>query len=186
MKSQTGTCKYLAFRLLVAILAASAMGVPANAGHQSQGEGSGKEVIHIVTVPPPASGITIRSGSTISTMKGRSVLVNLGKLGHVEVSRDSRIQINYSDNFIIAPLYVGRVRISIPAGVSVNISTTDGEVISDGVKASFMVDITCGNTVVTVKTGHVELRADSEAEGKKIAEGATDSIGKPCTRKNAH
>jgi len=178
MKSKTGSCKYLAFCLLIAVLAGAGMGVPANAGHQAQEPSSKPIVTTAVNEKTPASGVTIVSGSTLETTNVTGLLVNLGKLGRVELSKNSRIKLSYSENFITGALYAGRVRVSTPAGVSANISTTDGEVVAkEGAATSLTIDIKCGNTIVKVKNGEVELHAGGEI--KKISAGEQGSVGTP-------
>lgn len=108
--------------------------------------------------------------------------MNLGKAGRVELSKNSGIKLSYSENSITGALYAGRVRISTPAGVSANISTTDGEVVAnEGAATSFTIDTSCGDTVVKVKNGEVELRAGGGV--KKISAGAQGSVGTPLAGK---
>src|SRR5947207_3307195 len=129
------------------------MAIPANAGHQLQAESAGKPIIKTsVNQREPASGIIIVSGSVVETMNVTGLLVNLGKLGRVELARNSRIKLSYSENLITGSLDTGRVRISSPAGVSANISTRDGDVVTDeGAATSYTIDTSCGDTIVTVK-----------------------------------
>lgn len=183
MKSKTGSCKYLAFCLLTAALTATGMAVPASAGHQAQ-EPSSKPVITTEVNERYPFGIRIVSGTTVvSGNVTGGLLVNLGKLGRVELSKNSKIKLSYSENFVTGSLYAGRVRVSTPAGVSANISTTDGEVVvaNEGAATSLTIDIECGNTVVKVKNGEVQLRAGGEA--KKISAGAQGSLGTPLAGK---
>lgn len=177
MKSKTGSCKYLALCLLIAALAAAWMGAPANAGHQAQ-EPSSKPIVTTTVNDRSPFGIRIVSGTTVETTNVTGLLVNLGKLGRVELSRKSRIKLSYSENFVTGSLYAGRVRFSTPPGVSANISTTDGEVVAnEGGATSFTIDTSCGDTVVKVKNGEVQLRAGDEV--KKISAGAQGSVGTP-------
>lgn len=182
MKNKTGSCKYLAFCLLTAALTATGMSVPANAGHQAQ-EPSSNPVITTEVNERYPFGIRIVSGTTVEAGNVTGgLLVNLGKLGRVELSRNSKIKLSYSENFIEGSLYAGRVRVSIPAGVSANISTTDGEVVAnEGGATSFTIDMSCGATVVKVKNGEVQLRADGEV--KNISAGAQSSVGTPLAGK---
>ena len=184
MKSETGYWKYLAFGLLTPVLAAAGIGMPAKAGHQAQAEPSSKPIITTsVNEKTPASGITIASGTIVETTNVPRLLVNLGKLGRVELSKNSRIKLSYSENLITGSLDAGRVRISSPAGVSANISTRDGDVVADDSAATaYTIDTSCGNTIVTVKNGQVELRSGGEV--KKIPAGAQGSVGTPRKRCN--
>lgn len=168
----------MAFCLLIAFLAAAWMGVPANAGHQAQ-EPSSKPIVTTTVNDRNPFGIRIVSGTTVETGNvAGALLVNLGKLGRVELSRNSKIELSYSENFVTGSLYAGRVRVSISAGVSASISTNLGEVVAnEGGATSFTVDTSCGDTVVKVKNGEVQLRAGDEV--KKISAGAQGSLGTP-------
>lgn len=179
----TGSCKYLAFCLLIAALTASGMVVPASAGYQAQAEPSGKQIVTTTVNDRDTFGIRIVSGTTVETGNAAGVLlVNLGKLGRVELSRNSKIKLSYSESFVTGSLYAGRVRVSIPEGMSANISTTDGEVVAnEGGATSFTIDTSCGATVVKVKNGEVQLRAGGEV--KKISAGAQGSVGTPLAGK---
>jgi len=182
MKSKTGSFKCLAFCSLIAVLAAAGMGVSANAGHQAQEPSSKPVITTSVNERAPASGVKIVSGSMVQTTNVTALLLNLGKAGRVELSKNSRIKLSYSENSIAGSLHAGRVRISTPAGVSANISTTDGEVVAnEGAATSFTIDTSCGDTVVKVKNGGVELRAGGGV--KKISAGAQGSVGTPLAGK---
>jgi formylmethanofuran dehydrogenase subunit C len=178
MKSKTASCKYLGFCLLIAFLAGAGRGVPANAGHQAQEPSSKPVITTSVNERPPASGVTIVSGSIVQTTNVTGLLVNLRKAGRVELSQNSGIKLSYGENSITGALFAGRVRVATPAGVSTSISTADGEVVvNEGAATSLTIDIECGNTVVKVKNGEVELRAGGEV--KKISAGEQGSVGTP-------
>ena len=126
------------------------------------------------------SGATVFSDSTVTTAKGSSAVVSLGKLGRVEVLPDTTMKLTYTDDGYTAMLSQGRVRLSTPSGTATattaTATTNDGSVVSTGRKAAeFLVDVTCGNTFVAVKKGTVELRAGNSV--KQIAAGNQDSAG---------
>lgn len=187
MKCKTTVFEYLS--LFVLMVALTGMDVTAQAGNQAQEKATAKPIVTIrIDEKPPASGIMISSGSTVSTVKGSRTLVNLGQLGRVEVLRNSRIKISFDDVSITSSLYAGTVRIATPDGVSASISTTDGDVVvsRNGAANAFTIDTECGNTVVTVKKGLVELHASGEV--RKIAAGSQGSLGTPqagCNRKSS-
>src|ERR1044072_2168488 len=119
----------------------------------------------------------ISSGSTVTTAKGSSAVVSLGKLGRVEMMPSSTMKLDYGDTGgATAMLSQGRVRVSSSSGVSVSVKTGDAEIISDQSRASrFTVDVSCGDTLVSVQSGRVELRAGNSV--KQIAAGGQDTAG---------
>ncbi len=157
-------------------------------GPESHGAGS-IAANHVVTVngTNANSGATVFSDSTVTTAKGSSAVVSLGKLGRVEVYPDSTAQLSFTDTSItVSMLSAGRVRVSSSSGVNATTSTPDGQIVSQGDERNeFIVDTTCGNTFVAVLHGRVELRAGSTV--KQIAAGGQDTagVGRPgCTPSN--
>jgi ferric-dicitrate binding protein FerR (iron transport regulator) len=127
------------------------------------------------------SGATVFSDSTVTTAKGSSAVVSLGKLGRVEVMPDSTMKLNFSANSVsVSMLEAGRVRVSSSSGTGATATTKDGEISAKGARANeFAVDTSCGDTLVAVKKGKVELRAGNTV--KQIAAGSQDSAGTATT-----
>ena len=123
------------------------------------------------------SGATVFSDSTITTAARSSAVVSLGKLGRVEVLPSSTMKLSFSDaNVSVSMLDAGRVRVSSSSNVTTTATTRDGQITSIGNQRNdFIVDTSCGNTFVAVKSGRVELRAGSTV--KQIAAGNQDSAG---------
>lgn len=123
------------------------------------------------------SGATVFSDSTVTTAKGSSAVVSLGKLGRVEVMPDSTMKLSFTDSSVnVSMLEAGRVRVSSSSGVGATATTNDGEVTTKGSGENvFTIDTTCGNTLVSVKKGRVELRAGNSV--KQIAAGSQDTAG---------
>lgn len=146
---------------------------------QSQAGPSGKlAVVGEVSVNGTSaiSGATLFSDSTVTTAKGSSAVVSLGKLGRVEVMPESTMKLSFTDSSInVAMLEAGRVRVSSSSGVNAT-TTNDVTITASGVrKNEFTVDTKCGNTFVSVKKGSVELRAGNSV--KQIAAGGQDMAG---------
>lgn len=123
------------------------------------------------------SGATVFSDSTVTTAKGSSAVVSLGKLGRVEVTEESTMKLSFTEDSVsVEMLQAGRVEVSSSPGVSGTVNTKDGQVVaaSRG-RQMFTVDTKCGNTFVSVKVGRVELRAGSTV--KQIAAGNQDTAG---------
>ena len=58
------------------------------------------------------SGATVFSDSTVTTAKGSSAVVSLGKLGRVEVMPDTTMNLKFDGSSFTAMLEAGRVRVS--------------------------------------------------------------------------
>ena len=124
------------------------------------------------------SGGTLFSGSTIVTAENSSAIVSLSKMGRVELSPNSSLILNFTEENVTGMLDKGVAKVSTVAGVSVNIATKDGAVVVDGSQAtSFTVSTDRGNTVVTTEAGLAELR--SGAATQQIAAGENGTAGTP-------
>lgn len=84
------------------------------------------------------NGTTVFSSSKIAVAcaKGNSAIVNLGRLGRVELSPGTKIMLKFSDGAIGGDLLEGKAVVSTPAGVKVTINTPDGVTNADGKEAS--------------------------------------------------
>ncbi|HEX8188283.1 MAG TPA: hypothetical protein VF586_08030 [Pyrinomonadaceae bacterium] len=122
------------------------------------------------------SGATVFSDSTITTAQNSSAVVSLGKLGRVEVLPNSSLKLSFNETGVSGMLDSGRVRVSSSSGVSATVTTKDGAAVADNSQQNvFMVDVECGNTVVSTQSGKVELRAGDTV--KQIAAGGQDTAG---------
>nr|MBA3239984.1 hypothetical protein [Acidobacteriota bacterium] len=122
----------------------------------------------------------------VTTAKGSSAVVSLGKLGRVEVLPESSVKLSFNETGMTGMLDQGRVRVSSSSGVSAVVTTKDGSAVADSAQPNvFTVDIECGNTLVATQSGRVELRAGNAV--KQIAAGNQDTAGQAtpgtrCTR----
>ena len=132
------------------------------------------------------SGATVFSDSTVTTGQNSSAVVSLGKLGRVELLPNSSLKLSFTESSVSGMLSSGRVRVSSSTGVNASISTKDGMAVADANQPNvFMVDLECGNTLVSTQSGRVELRAGETV--KQIAAGNQDTVGQAtpgtrCTR----
>jgi hypothetical protein len=172
MISRTWSRKSIAFSLAVAILSVYSMVVLATPGQT--GPSGELSVSGQVTVNGQSaiSGATVFSDSTVTTAKGSSAVVSLGKLGRLDVLPESSIKLSFTDSGVTAMLDAGRVRVS--SGMTTSIVTKDGTAVADA-PAVFTVDVECGNTVVATQSGNVTLRGGDST--KQIAAGSQDSAG---------
>jgi hypothetical protein len=172
MISRTWSRKPIAFCLAVAVLSVYSMVVLATPGQT--GPSGELSVSGQVTVngQNAISGATVFSDSTVTTAKGSSAVVSLGKLGRVEVLPESSIKLSFTESGLTATLEAGRVRVSNLMMASV--VTSDGSAIADNASV-FTVDVECGNTKVATQSGNVVLRGGGA--DKQIAAGQDGSAG---------
>jgi hypothetical protein len=165
------------FALCLMTLSSIVIGV-SSAGSSQNVHGKITQKAGNVTVDgqPAAVNSDVNSGSTTTTAKGSSAVVSLGKLGRVEVMESTTTKLTYADSSLTAMLDAGRVRLSTPASATATVKTDDAEIVTVQKRAKeFTVDVTCGDTLVSVQKGTVELRAGTAV--KQIAAGSQDTAG---------
>jgi ferric-dicitrate binding protein FerR (iron transport regulator) len=166
----------ISLSLTVAIL--STFSMVALAAQEQSGASGELSVVGEVSVngTNAISGATVFSDSTVTTAKGSSAVVSLGKLGRVELLPNSSLKLNFTDNSVTSTLEAGRVRYSTSAGTAASVVTKDGSAVADSSQPNvFTVNVECGNTEVATQSGRVELRAGSAV--KQIAAGNQDTAG---------
>jgi hypothetical protein len=84
------------------------------------------------------TGTTVFTDSRIAVAcaKGNSAIVNLGKLGRIELSSGTKMLLRFSDGLISGDLLEGKAVVSSPAGVKVAVNTPDGVSSADGAEAA--------------------------------------------------
>ena len=103
-------------------------------------------------------GGTVFSDNVIATAEKSTAIVNLSKLGRVELSPSSDMKLSFSDKSIEGLLENGTAHISTLAGTSVNFATTDGFVVVDGSQAtSVTVEVVEGVTSLITTSGIAQL-----------------------------
>jgi hypothetical protein len=78
------------------------------------------------------TGTTVFTDSNIAVdcAKGNNAIVNLGKLGRIELVPGTKMILRFSDGLIAGDLQDGKAIINTPAGVKVAVNTPDGGVVS--------------------------------------------------------
>lgn len=74
----------------------------------------------------------------VACANGNRAIVNLGKLGRIEMTPGSQMVLKFSEGLISGDLVMGKITVSAPAGVRVAINTPEGISASDGKDASTM------------------------------------------------
>ena len=132
---------------------------------------------------PAATGDIVAAGSEVQTEKGSSAIVRLGKLGRVEALPSTTMKLRYDVNttthsFASIAILLGDGSVKISSGegmVNVESGLTATRASFGTQEKVFTVDRTCGNTLVSVAKGEVELRFGKTV--KQIAAGGQDTAG---------
>jgi hypothetical protein len=74
----------------------------------------------------------------VACAKGNGAIVNLGRMGRVELSPGAHIVLRFSEGLISGDLMEGNVMVNAPSGVKVSINTQDGVTATDGKEASVL------------------------------------------------
>jgi hypothetical protein len=78
------------------------------------------------------TGTTVFTGSNVvvDCTKGNSAIVNLGKLGRIELVAGTKMTLRFSDGLISGNIQDGKAVINTPGGVKVEVNTPDGGVVT--------------------------------------------------------
>lgn len=74
----------------------------------------------------------------VACAAGNRAIVNLGKLGRVELSPGSQMVLKFSDGLISGELVMGKIVVNSSAGVKVAINTPEGVSAADGKESSIL------------------------------------------------
>ena len=136
---------------------------------------------------PVTSNTTIVSGSTITTGDNSTAIINLGKIGKLEVSQTAVLTINFDDSNMSLNLDSGRTKVMSVQGITAKVTTKDGVVnATAGQINNFAVTVECSFTNVENQNGVVSLASGNG--NKLVAAGTEASLGvqqtgcKPCLR----
>jgi hypothetical protein len=130
MNSKTLIRKALSLCLTVAICAAYSM-VTLASTDKIAGELliSGKNSSVKVNGQTAQSGRSIFTASTISTPENTSAIINLGKLGKLELAPNTTANISFNEKGINGDLLSGKITV-LGATEAVNIKTTEGKTVT--------------------------------------------------------
>lgn len=122
------------------------------------------------------SGVSVFSKSTLKTAHNGSAVINLGRLGRVELGPDSEMSLRFSEDTVGGTLLSGKALFSASEGVKIAIVTADGETVSEGRQATVLtVDVRRGYTRVASSRGGAKVTAGARVEyvsaGQEVAVG---------------
>jgi hypothetical protein len=105
----------------------------------------------IANGPVTVNGNKVITGTTVFTdsniavdcVKGNSAVINLGKLGRIDLVAGTKMTLRFSDGLISGELQDGKAIISAPQDVKVEVKTADGVVTSNCVQQTVQQTSTC-------------------------------------------
>lgn len=104
------------------------------------------------------SGQSFFSTGVISTSETGSAIVNLGKLGNINLLPGSVLSLNLTENNISGNLSAGKIKIFANEGVAVNIQTVDGIINNDKNQAGvYTINVQSGTTKTVTEKGLISL-----------------------------
>lgn len=160
-KKASGLKRVTTFGLMLAVFISSTMFVLAAPDSKAlAGEiiisGSGDKSAVLFNGERTYSGRTFFSSGVIATPETSSAVVNLGKLGRINLAPNSNLSLNFTENTISGKLSSGQIKVFSTEGVSVNIETNDNAVSSQG--GVFTVNVQSGVTQAVAESGTISLR----------------------------
>ena len=158
MNSKLWIRKALSMCLCVAILATYSMVALANSGKiagelmVSGNSVNGEAPFAMVNGETAKSGRSIFSSSTITTPDSARAVINLGKLGKIELAPGTSLAVSFDENGISGDLSAGKIKV-LGTTESVSIKTADGNIVK----------LTAGQSVSA--SGRQDKDDDDDASG---------------------
>ena len=152
------------FGLMVAVFISSTMFVLAAPDSKAlAGEiivsGSGENSAVTLNGERAYSGRTFFSNGVIATPQTGSAVINLGKLGRINIAPNSLLSLSFTPNSISGKLSAGQIKVFSSEGVSVNIETSDNVVTNDANQSGvFTVNVLSGVTQAAAESGSISLK----------------------------
>lgn len=120
--------------------------------------GSGDKSAVMLNGERTYSGRTFFSSGVIATPETSSAVVNLGKLGRINLAPNSNLSLSFAENQISGKLTSGQIKVFTNEGVSVNIETNDNAVTANQ-SSVFTVSVQSGVTQALAESGSISLRS---------------------------
>jgi len=117
------------------------------------------------------AGQTVFTGSRIQVAKQGTAVLNLGKLGRIELGADSDFALRIVGDVIGGELNSGCVTISAPASVNIELNTAKGHITSDGkAPSSLLVGFKNGAASILPTLGAVKVTMGGSTERASAGE----------------
>lgn len=127
-----------------------------------------------------SSGQTLFSGNTVKTAVESSSTLDLNNSTRLKVGPETEVTLEFSRFTVAGSVAKGRLDALIPAGVCAQMTTGDLSVINDvDQPAAFAVQVDSGVTIVTVKSGRIELHSSNHVQSLMAGESFATGIPAP-------
>ncbi len=111
------------------------------------------------------SGRTFQTSGVVTTSEHGSAVINLGKLGRINLLPGSVLSLNLADNNISGELSAGQMKVLNAEGVAVSIKTPDNSVTNEAAQAgNLTIDVRSGVTEAFAKNGAAYLNNGVKAQ----------------------
>ena len=122
------------------------------------------------------TGRSVFSSGTIATTETTSAIINLGKVGRIELAPSSVMTLSFTDNSISGVVTSGDVRVANADGVAVKINTPD-DVITNEANAASSFSVLVGGDTSTVSAMSGTVRYNHGASVAKQQDDDDDDDG---------
>jgi hypothetical protein len=134
------------------------------------------------------SGMTVFSNNRIRTAGHGAAIINLGRIGRIELGRETDMTLSFSRAGIGGELHSNNVVVSAPAGVAISIKTAKGMVTTDGKKPAVLtiyadskrarVMAHIGEAIVTSSSNEGRIKTDRVAEGEELSQSSAIAVAR--------
>lgn len=126
---------------------------------------------------PSIDGEVVISPSDIEVPVKTHLLIDLDKAGLVSLVSDSKMHLAFDETKITGYLFRGRLSVKVPAGIALNIQTTDGVVSTPDTSREniVIIDFTNGKTRVKSLCGSALLNGTPIAAGQFFIAGKSSA-----------
>ena len=172
--------RLIALSVAMGVINLSALGVFADSPNRAESLGT-IQVSGGVTVndAPAISGLTITSGSHIVTSSRSSSILELGNLTRFRLSEQTELALDFSAKSISGTLQSGGLHVFVPANRTLTLSTPTGVIATDGSEmVAVNIQLTDGDTRISVEQGRVELRSGNSKRSLGAGEALSYAGGK--------
>lgn len=138
---------------------------------------------------PAIPGQTLFPGSTFRVAAASHSTLALANHARLELSQETTLRLDFSDDQVTGVLKAGRLRVFVPAGVTARLMTADATVTADSPESAiFIVESgRGGGTTIMVEAGQVEMsegiRLRVACEGQALS---TAGVSETLARERLH
>lgn len=117
------------------------------------------------------AGQTIFSGNRVKVSNQGNAVLNLGRLGRIELGADSDFALRIAGNVVGGELNSGCVTISAPANVQIELNTAKGAILTDGKSpSSFLAGVRGAGANIIPTLGTVTITSGGKSEKAAVGE----------------